>query len=104
LDGVGDLIKLPVIILWREKRQDPITKKELSMELKPLSAELEEVRKVIISSSLTTCYLIINAIVLSKDETCHYDKFRDDWINTYKDIYKHVSKMKTRKPSREKEK
>jgi hypothetical protein len=70
------------------------------MELKSLTPELDELRKVIISSNLTSCYLILNELALKEGETAHYEEFRAGWIDTYKDIYKLVSKMKTRKSSR----
>jgi hypothetical protein len=70
------------------------------MELKPLSSELNELRSVIISSNLTTCYLILNELGMKKDEAIFYDKFRKEWVDLYKEIYDRVSKMKPRKSSR----
>jgi hypothetical protein len=70
------------------------------MELKPLSPELNELRNVIISSNLTTCFLILNELVSKPDKPLHYEPVRDDWIEMYKNVYKIVSKMKTRKSSR----
>ena len=70
------------------------------MELKSLSPEIHELRNVIISSNLTSCYLILNTLVLKEGEVVHYEKFQADWINTFKDVYKLVSKMKTRKVPR----
>ena len=70
------------------------------MELKSLTPELDELRNVIISSNLTSCYLILNELTLKEDQTVHYEQFRASWIDTYKDVYKLVSKMKTRKSSR----
>ena len=70
------------------------------MELKSLSPELDELRKVIISSNLTTCYVILNELALKEGESAHYEKFRAGWIDTYKDVYRLVSKMKTRKSAR----
>ncbi len=70
------------------------------MELKPLPPELGELRDVIISSNLTSCYLILNELALKEGEKAHYEKFRAHWIEIYNDIYKLVSKMKTRKPAR----
>lgn len=70
------------------------------MELKSLSPELHELRNVILSSNLTSCYLILNAFVLKEGEGVHYEKFQADWINTFKDVYKLVSKMKARKSPR----
>ena len=70
------------------------------MEIKSLTPELDELRKVIISSNLTTCYLILNELALKEGETTYYEGFRARWIDTYKDVYKLVSKMKMRKSSR----
>jgi hypothetical protein len=70
------------------------------MELKSLSPELDELRKVVISSNLTSCYLILNELALKEGESAHYEKFRAGWIETYKDVYKLVSKMKTRQSAR----
>ena len=70
------------------------------MELKSLSPELDELRKVIISSNLTTCYVILNELALKEGKSVHYEKFRSGWIDTYKDVYKLVSKMKARKSAR----
>ncbi len=70
------------------------------MEIKSLTPELDELRKVIISSNLTTCYLILNELALKEGETAYYEGFRARWIDTYKDVYKLVSKMKMRKSSR----
>lgn len=70
------------------------------MELKPLSPELEELRSVIISSNLTTCYLILDELISKRDERLFYDKFRKEWVDVYKEVYGRVSKMKTRKSSR----
>jgi len=70
------------------------------MELKPLSPELNELRNVIISSNLASCYLVLETVGLGKKSTLSYEKFRAHWIETYKDIYDLVSKMKPRKSSR----
>jgi len=70
------------------------------MELKPLSPELEELRSVILSSNLTTCYLVLDELISKRDERLFYDQFRKEWVDVYKEVYGLVSKMKTRKPSR----
>ncbi len=70
------------------------------MELKPLSPEFNELRNVIISSNLVSCYLVLEAIGPGKNGTLRYEKFRANWIERYKDIYDLVSKMKPRKSSR----
>jgi len=71
------------------------------MELKPLSGDLDELRKIIISSNLATCYLILDQMGLKEGKTIYYDEFNSEWIETYKTVYKIVSKMKIRKSSRE---
>ena len=65
------------------------------MEPKDLSLELKELRDVIISSNLTTCYLLLEELSSAKDETLHYQEFSEHWIDTYKDVYKLIVKMKT---------
>ena len=71
------------------------------MELKELSPELAELRSVIISSHLSTCYLLIERLASKENESCRYELFREEWIDMYKNIYKIVSKMKPRKSVRE---
>ena len=71
------------------------------MELKDLSPELNELRNVIISSHLSTCYLLIERLGLKEDESYRYEKFREEWIEMYKNVYKLVSRMKPRKSVRE---
>ncbi len=71
------------------------------MELKELSPELSELRNVIIASHLSTCYLLIEHLAPKEGETYRYEKFREDWIEMYKNVYKIVSKMKPRKSMRE---
>ena len=70
------------------------------MDLKPLSPELNELRNVIISSNLASCYLILELLKSDRNETLNYDKFRSQWIEVYKSTYGIVSKMKPRKSSR----
>ena len=70
------------------------------MELKPLSPELNELRNVIISSNLASCYLILELLKSEKNETLNYEKFRGQWIEIYKSTYGIVSKMKPRKSPR----
>ncbi|MGD0915173.1 MAG: hypothetical protein ABSB22_01835 [Thermodesulfobacteriota bacterium] len=70
------------------------------MELKPLSPQLQELRNAIISSNLTSCYLVLDELISSRGERLFYDKFRKEWLDVYKEIYDLVSKMKTRKSSR----
>ena len=70
------------------------------MELKPLSPELDELRNVIISSNLTSCYLVLELLKSEKDETLIYDKFRSHWMDIYRSTCGIVSKMIPRKSSR----
>jgi len=70
------------------------------MELMDLSPELNELRIIVISSHLTTCFLILEELAPQRERTYHYERFREEWIETYKNVYKLVSKMKTRKSSR----
>jgi hypothetical protein len=75
-------------------------KRSLKMQIKSLSPEFDELRKVIIGSSLTSCYLLLNEIALKEGEAAHYEEFRASWIDTYKDVYNLVSKLKIRNSSR----
>jgi len=70
------------------------------MELKSLPEELAELRNVIISSNLTSCYLILNRLAIKEGEKAHYEEFKASWINMYKDVYRLISRMKVRKSSR----
>jgi hypothetical protein len=70
------------------------------MELKPLSPELNELRNVIISSNLTSCYLVLELLKSDRDETLNYDKFKNHWIEIYKSTHGIISKMKPRRISR----
>jgi len=70
------------------------------MEIKDLIPEHKELRDIIISSNLTTCYLILEELLSIKKRTIHYEKFREHWIDTYKSVYDLTAKMKTRKSSR----
>ena len=70
------------------------------MDLKPMPPEMDELRNVIISSNLTTCYLVLELLKSDKDETLNYGKFRSHWIDVYKSTHGIVSKMKLRKSSR----
>ena len=71
------------------------------MELKELSPDLNELRSVIIASHLSTCYLLLERLAPKETEPYRYEKFREDWIEMYKNVYKIVSKMKPRKSMRE---
>ncbi len=65
------------------------------MEPNDLSIELKELKEVIISSNLTTCYLIFEELLSAKEEMIHYQEFSEHWIDTYRDVYKLIAKMKT---------
>jgi len=71
------------------------------MDLKPMSPEFDELRNVIISSNLASCYLILELLKSEKNETLGYEGFRNHWIDVYKSTYGIVCKMKPRKSSRE---
>ena len=70
------------------------------MDLKQMSPEMDELRNVIISSNLASCYLVLELLKSEKNETLNYNKFRSHWIEIYKSTYGIVSKMKPRKKSR----
>ncbi len=70
------------------------------MELKPLPPEFNELRNIIISSNLASCYLVLELLKSERSETLNYEKFRGQWIEIYKSTYGIVSKMKPRKSSR----
>lgn len=70
------------------------------MELKPLSPEFNELRNVMISSNLASCYLILELLKSDRNETLNYEKFRGQWIEVYKSTYGIVSRMKPRKSAR----
>jgi hypothetical protein len=72
------------------------------MELANLSPELKELRDVIISSSLTSCYLVLEELADKEEAVLYYQKFRSHWLEVYKGVYETVVKMKARKPSRKK--
>ncbi len=76
-------------------------KGEVKMKLKPLSAESDELRKIIISSNLTSCYIMLEELLASKGERLFFDKFRARWIDIFKNVYDHVDRMKPRKDPRE---
>ena len=70
------------------------------MELTDLSPELNELRNVVISSNLTSCYLILQELMSLKDETLVYDRFRKHWMKMYKDFYEICAQMKARRSPR----
>jgi hypothetical protein len=70
------------------------------MNLKPISPEMDEVRNIIISSNLASCYLMLEALRSEKSETLAYERFKNHWIDVYKSTYGMITKMKPRKSSR----
>jgi len=66
------------------------------MELKKLSADSDELRSVILASSMASCYLIVEEMAAHRDLTVHYEDFRQEWIDLYKSVYKTVSQWKPR--------
>ena len=70
------------------------------MELKPLPSELSELRNVTISANLVSSFLILQQLTYKRYKTLHYEAFREEWIELYKNTYKIVSKMKSRESSR----
>lgn len=70
------------------------------MELKKLSADAAELRSVIIASSMTSSYIILEEMAAHRELTVHYEDFRDHWISLYKSVYKAVSRWKPRSQAR----
>lgn len=70
------------------------------MELKPLTPQLDELRNVVISSGLTSCYILIEELTTARGERMNYEKFKAHWIDMYKSTYTLVSKMKVRRTPR----
>ena len=66
------------------------------MKLNNLSSEAAELRSTIIASSMTSCYLIMDQVMAQGDITLHYEDFRRDWIDLFKQIHRSVSQMKVR--------
>jgi hypothetical protein len=66
------------------------------MELTKLSPDMKEIRDAVISSNLTSCYLILEALTSLKGDTLPYDRFRGHWLETYKGFKTVVGKMKAR--------
>ena len=66
------------------------------MELTDLSPDMKEIRDAVISSNLTSCYLILEALTSLKGDTLPYYRFHKHWLNTYKGFHKVVGNMKAR--------
>ena len=67
------------------------------MDLKPMSPEFDELRNVIITANLTSCYLVLELLKSEKNENLLYEEFRSHWIDIYKSTYEIITKMKPRK-------
>jgi hypothetical protein len=70
------------------------------VELNNLSSEAAELRSIIISSSMTSCYLLMDQMLSQGDTTLHYEDFRREWIDLFKQVYKSVSRMRPRSEPR----
>ena len=57
------------------------------MDLKPMSPEMDELRNVIISSNLASCYLVLELLKSEKNETLTYEGFKNHWMDIYKSTY-----------------
>ncbi len=71
------------------------------MKLKPVPPEIDELRKIMISANLTSCYILLEEILAAKGERLFFDKFRVRWIDIFKNVYDHVDKMKPRREPRD---
>lgn len=70
------------------------------MELKKLSADAEELRNVILASSMVSSYMILEEMAAHRELTVHYEDFREHWLALYKSVYKAVSQWKPRRQTR----
>ena len=70
------------------------------MELKELPADASELRSVIIASTMTSCYVILEEMAAHRDLTVRYEDFRQKWIDLYKSVYDLVSHWKPRRSLR----
>ena len=70
------------------------------MELKNLSSEAAELRSIILASSMTSCYLIMERILAQGETAVHYEDFRRDWIGLLKEVHRLVSRMRPRSKAR----
>ena len=71
------------------------------MKLRTVTPDVEELRNIIISSNLTSCYLILEELISAKGERLFYDKFRAHWIDIFKNVYNQIGQMRVRKDTRE---
>ncbi len=70
------------------------------MELKSLSTEAAELRSVIIASSMTSCYLILEEMAANRELAVRYEDYRQRWIDLFKSIHKVVSQWRPREKTR----
>lgn len=70
--------------------------REVDVDLKRLSDDSNELRSVIISSSMASCYVMLEEIASHRGLTVPYQDFRRRWIDLYKSVYDNVSQWKTR--------
>lgn len=70
------------------------------MELKELSSDAAELRSVIIASSMTSSFMILEEMAAHRELSVHYEDFRDQYLTLYKSIYKAVSQWKPRRQAR----
>ena len=70
------------------------------VEFKNLSSEAAELRSIILASSMTSCYLIIERMGAQRDMSLHYEEFRGEWIELFKHVHKAVSRMRPRNEPR----
>ncbi len=70
------------------------------MELRNLPADAAELRSVIIASTMTSCYLIMEEMAAHRNLTLRYEDFRQKWIDLYKSMYKVISQWKPRDKAR----
>jgi hypothetical protein len=70
------------------------------MDLKKLSNNSNELRSVIISSSMASCYMILEEMASHRGLSVPYHEFRRRWIDLYKSVYDNVSHWKPRAAAR----
>ena len=66
------------------------------MKLDNLSSEAAELRSIILASSMTSCYLILERMSSQRDMALHYEDFRCEWIELFKQVHRAVSRMRPR--------
>jgi hypothetical protein len=73
---------------------------EVTVEFKNLSSEAAELRSIMLASSMTSCYLIMERMSAQRDTSLHYEDFRSEWIELFKHVHKAVSRMRPRNDPR----